>query len=358
MPHGAGIVVLLVLALACAGGLVSTAGRARSAQGRPRGGGGRGGGWLAHRRALRLERVRHANASARDNAKHEHRLAEQKAAAEASAAGGAGGDGGRHSKGGTVQGTVVRRGVEPATGAGASAAKPKPGDPPAAPPAGSAPKPSGPSGSPGTPGTPGPSPSAAPGGTPPQPAAPARAASPQQSPAQAGSDHRPEPGQSQSPTLEGVVMTDNPAALSVPGVEQIIDGANAVRRYMLSGNARAKQRGLLGIGAAEDALARTIRALARDMAEPGQHYGPEITDPLAMSATHLVAASMALAEIQGRLRAIIRASEELAAAGVQAPHHSEFAEDGSGPLNTHNGGYARTAPPNTYVEVGAPQRKA
>lgn len=121
-------------------------------------------------------------------------------------------------------------------------------------------------------------------------------------------------------------MTDNPGALSVPGVEQIIEGANAVRRYMLSGNARAKQRGLLGIGAAEDALARTIRALARDMAEPGQHYGPEITDPLAMSATHLGAASMALAEIQGRLRAVIRASDELAAAGVQAPHHSEFAD--------------------------------
>jgi hypothetical protein len=339
----AAVILLPVLGIA-----LGTLGKARRAFG-PQGkkGKGRGGvvsGWLQHRRALRLERVRHENASARDNAKHEHRLAEQEAARKARAADGDdGGDSPRRSRGGTVRGKVVRLGDDPAAEPGTG--KPKPGDPPAAPPASSAPKPPGPSDSPGPPG---PSPSAAPG-APPQPAAPARTAAPQQPPARAGSDPRPAPGQPQSPTLEGVVMTDNPAALSVPGVEQIIEGANAVRRYMLSGNARAKQRGLLGIGAAEDALARTVRALARDMAEPGQHYGPEITDPLAMSAVHLGAASMALAEIQGRLRAIIRASEELAAAGVQAPHHAEFDERGL----YERGGSVGTAPPNSYVDSSA-----
>lgn len=159
-------------------------------------------------------------------------------------------------------------------------------------------------------------------------------------------------------------MPDHPGALTVPGVEQIIEGANALRRYMLSGNARAKQRGILGIEAAEDALAGTVRALARDMGEPGQHYGHEITEPLAMSATHLIAASLSLSEIEGRIGAIVRASEELAAAGVQAPHHSEFAEGerlapgGGGTWAPGSrGGSVGTAPPNSYVDSSAVRQR-
>lgn len=144
------------------------------------------------------------------------------------------------------------------------------------------------------------------------------------------------------------IQPDSPGTLAVPGVEMIIEGANALRRYMLSGDARAKLRGVLGIEAAGDCLAGTVRALSTAMAEPGQHYGPEVTEPLAMSAVHYSAASLGLSEVEGRIAAIVRAAEDLRDRGVQAPHHSQMAE-GGGALG-HNGGYARTAPPNTYVD--------
>lgn len=123
------------------------------------------------------------------------------------------------------------------------------------------------------------------------------------------------------------IQPDSQAALSVPGVEQIIEGANTLRRYMMNGNARAKQRGIAGIEAAGDVLAATMRALARDMAEPGQHYGPEITEPIGMSALHFATASLVLADTGGRIAAVIRAMNELAASGVQAPHHEQLTAD-------------------------------
>lgn len=112
--------------------------------------------------------------------------------------------------------------------------------------------------------------------------------------------------------------------LAVPGVEMIIEGAQALRRHAMNGNARAKRAAVAGIVAASDILAGITGALSRDMAEPGQHYGTEITEPLAMSATHFKAGGLTLSEIDGRLLAIIRAAEELQARGVQAPHHDQF----------------------------------
>jgi hypothetical protein len=106
----------------------------------------------------------------------------------------------------------------------------------------------------------------------------------------------------------------------------IIEGAQALRRHAMSGNARAKRGAVLGIVTASDVLAGIAGALSRDMAEPGQHYGPEVTEPLAMSAVHFQAGGMTLAEIDGRLLAIIRAAEHLQAQGVQAPHHEQFQE--------------------------------
>jgi hypothetical protein len=104
----------------------------------------------------------------------------------------------------------------------------------------------------------------------------------------------------------------------------IIEGANALRRHMMNGGAQAKRAGVLGISLAADALAGTALAVSREMAEPGQHYGPEVTDPLAMTAVHFGAASLGLSEVEGRLLAIIKAAEELAARGVQAPHHDQM----------------------------------
>jgi hypothetical protein len=120
------------------------------------------------------------------------------------------------------------------------------------------------------------------------------------------------------------IMPDEAGALAVPGVEMIIEGLAALRRHMMSGNAQAKRRGVLGIALAGDALAGAVRSVAREMAEPGQHYGHEVTEPLGMTATHFTAASLALGEVDGRLLAIIRAAEDLRARGVQAPHHDQM----------------------------------
>jgi hypothetical protein len=119
-------------------------------------------------------------------------------------------------------------------------------------------------------------------------------------------------------------LPDTPGTLAVPGVEMIIEGAQALRRHAMNGNARAKRGAVLGIVAASDVLAGIAGALSRDMAEPGQHYGPEVTEPLAMAGTHFKAGGMTLSEIDGRLLAIIRAAERLRAQGVQAPHHEQF----------------------------------
>jgi hypothetical protein len=314
--HGGGhVVVLLVLAVVCCGGLVSVGRRGLAAH---RGGGAgsrpkAGGGWLAHRRALRLERTRHENASTRDEAKHKHRLAEQEAARQARADGGG-------PRGGTVRGKVVRLGDETPPADGKPTATPVPADPkpPRQPPA---------SGQPGG----GTAPQPGPPGSAPSAQRPASPAQPQQPPPRNGTAPAAAtaaPGPSQSPTIEGVVMTvmpDEPGTLSVPGVEMIIEGATALRRHMMAGNAKAKRAGVIGTAAAADALAGMVLAVSREMAEPGQHYGPEVTDPLAMIAVHFTAASLGLSEAEGRLQSIIKAAEELAARGVQAPHHDQMA---------------------------------
>jgi len=107
----------------------------------------------------------------------------------------------------------------------------------------------------------------------------------------------------------------------------IIEGCNSLVRQAMSGNAQAKRKGVLGIGAAGDVLGRAARALADQMSEPGQHYGPEITEPLKMAGSHYSVGSMEIGEVDGRLRAVIRAMEELRASGVQSPHHDQMKAD-------------------------------
>ena len=281
-------------------------------------------GWLSHRRALRLENTRHHNGMLRDAARHWQRMREHEARERArnrarpggtpagdAAPGGAPADDPPPRWRATVTHVWSRwhpAGDETGPGRGpAGAVTPPPGDP------GSPDRPSHPD-------NPDDSPRSS------------RPSSPKP-PAQGGGDspshdRRPAPGHP-VPVLEGTVVTvmpDHPEALAIPGLEMIIEGANALRRHAMSGNARAKRRAILGIAAAHDCLAGAERALSRDMAEPGQHYGPEVTEPLAVAATHSTAASLTLSEVDGRLSAIIAAAEELRARGVQAPHHEQMAE--------------------------------
>jgi hypothetical protein len=316
--HGGGhVVVLLVLAIVCCGGLIDVSRRGLAAH---RGGSAgkrpKTGGWLAHRRALHLERTRHENASTRDEAKHKHRLAEQEAARQAKADGGG-------PRGGTVRGKVVRLGDEPAPAPGAG--KPKPGDPPAAPTAGS--KPAEPTGPPDAPKSSEPSQSTAPGDPSQRPASSVPPASPQQPPARNGAapaaaTAAPGPVQSQPPRGSTVSI--------IPGAEQVVDGINGIAAHARAGNILAKRRAMLALIHLCERAANMARNLAMALAEPGMHYGNEVTEPIAKGAAHLSAASMAFAESDSALSSLLRASlAETMAAGRQVPHHTELTETGA-----------------------------
>jgi hypothetical protein len=299
MGGGGHVVVLLVLAVVCCGGLLDVGRRGIAAH---RGGGaGKGpkaGGWLAHRRALRLERTRHENAKARDEAKHGHRLAEQEAARRAKAEGGA-------PRGGTIRATAVWIKDAAGAGAGAGAAKPKAGDPPAGPPP---PPPRGPA----------PDWPAAPGGPP---------APPQDPPsgngtAPAAATPAPGPVQPQPPRGSTVSI--------IPGAEQVVDGINGIAAHARAGNILAKRRAMLALIHLCERAANMARNLAMALAEPGMHYGNEVTEPIAKGAAHLSAASMAFAESDSALSSLLRASlAETMAAGRQVPHHNELTETGA-----------------------------
>ena len=295
--HG---VLLAVLVIACGIALARTARRARGLQGRPRSRarGGKGG-WLAHRRTLRLERLRHENATARDKAKHEQRLAEQEARA---AAGDApdGNPGGRRPRGGTVRSRVVRIGDEPAP-----------------------PPPQDPSG---------------------QAAPPAPPAPPPKPPARVGSGPRPAPpvpGPPPPPPPRSSRSSGGSTVTAAPFAESVIDGINSIAAHARTGNILAKRRAMLALIAICQRAADMALSLSRALAEPGQHYGPEVTEPIAKGAMHLRAASLAFAEADTSLATLLRASlAETMESGRQVPHHDELRERG----------YVGTAPPNTFVD--------
>ena len=70
--------------------------------------------------------------------------------------------------------------------------------------------------------------------------------------------------------------------------------------------------------------------IARTMSEPGNNYGPEITEPLGQAAQHLQAAAMAFGESDNALTSLIHMTVgELADSPRQAPHHTELSENGS-----------------------------
>jgi len=307
--HGGQAVVLLVLVLLCGGALLRTVRRARGVQGRPRARGRAAGGWLAHRRSLRLERVRAENAAARDEAKHRHRLAEQEARKEGKAQQEPGprrdagpGDGRERPGRRTVRSRVLEIGGQP---------------------------------------------------VPPGPAA-GRAVIrvipiihltqiTQEPPARGGEDppaDRPPPGPPSPQPSRGSTVT-------VPFAEQVVDGINGIAAHVRAGNILAKRRGMLALIAICKRAADMALSLSRALAEPGQHYGPEVTEPIAKGSMHLRAAGLAFAEADTALSTLLRASlAETMESGRQVPHHDEFAEGGA----YHRGGTVGTAPPNTFVD--------
>jgi hypothetical protein len=347
--HGAGhVVVLLVLAVICCGGLVSVGRRGLAAH---RGGGAGSrpkarGGWLAHRRALRLERMRHENASVRDNAKHRHRMVEQEAARKAKVEKAATGTRGKGGRGDGDDGKAVRLGDKPAASSDAKPASRPPdapasrSDAPPPPPPSSGPpvppRPPAPSEPPPAPAGARSAPATRPAPPPPPPHRPVSPASPQAPPARGGAapsaPARPAPGASPSPILEGVVMADiaTTSAAAVPGVEQAVEGVRRIHAHARAGNIRAKRRAMLALMVICRHGAVMASAMARALAEPDQHYGPEVTEPISEGAMYLTAAASAFGEGDNSLKSLLQSSvDETMRAGRRMPHHDELTETGA-----------------------------
>jgi hypothetical protein len=112
--------------------------------------------------------------------------------------------------------------------------------------------------------------------------------------------------------------------------EPVIDGIGRIAAYAAAGNIIAKRRAMLALIAVCRRGAAMSLTLSRALAEPGQHYGPEVTEPIATGALHLNAASMAFAEADNALASLLAASlAETMAAGRQVPHHEELTETGA-----------------------------
>lgn len=118
--------------------------------------------------------------------------------------------------------------------------------------------------------------------------------------------------------------------MTVPFAEQVVDGINGIAAHVRAGNILAKRRGMLALIHLCERAANMALGLSRALAEPGQHYGPEVTEPIAMGAAHLAAASLKFAEADSALAGLLRTSlAETMAAGRQVPHHGEFTETGA-----------------------------
>jgi hypothetical protein len=114
------------------------------------------------------------------------------------------------------------------------------------------------------------------------------------------------------------------------GAEQLIEGVNRIHAEAAAGGIHHKQAALKAANEGCVRFSAMAQMLARTMSEPGNNYGPEITEPLGKAAQHLQAAAMSFGESDTNLTTLIHMSVgDLATSPRQAPHHSELSENGS-----------------------------
>lgn len=120
------------------------------------------------------------------------------------------------------------------------------------------------------------------------------------------------------------------AAPSTAGAEQLVEGINRIHSEAAAGGIRHKQAALKSANEASLRFSAMAQMISRTMSEPGNNYGPEITEPLGQAAQHLQAAAMSFGESDNALTSLIHMTVgELADSPRQAPHHSELSENGS-----------------------------
>jgi hypothetical protein len=134
----------------------------------------------------------------------------------------------------------------------------------------------------------------------------------------------PPPTQAQPTTSNGGTVA------STTGAEQLIEGVNRIHAEAAAGGIHHKQAALKAANEGSIRFSAMAQMLARTMSEPGNNYGPEITEPLGKAAQHLQAAAMSFGEADTNLTTLIHMSVgDLARSPRQAPHHSELSENGS-----------------------------
>ena len=120
------------------------------------------------------------------------------------------------------------------------------------------------------------------------------------------------------------------AGTSTASAEKLIEGINEIHAHAQSGGIHAKQEAVKATHEASVRFAAMVQMLARQMSEPGQNYGPEITEPLAQAGNHHQAAAMSLSESDAAISTLINMTVgDLARSARQAPHHEELSESGS-----------------------------
>jgi len=156
----------------------------------------------------------------------------------------------------------------------------------------------------------------------------ANGATPTQPPAQGkGSPPgRPAPAPAQPAPPGGTPV----AGTSTASAEKLIEGINEIHAHAQAGGIHAKQEAVKAAHEASVRFAAMVQMLARQMSEPGQNYGPEITEPLAQAGNHYQAGAMSLSESDAAISTLINMTVgDLARSPRQAPHHQELSESGS-----------------------------
>lgn len=113
-------------------------------------------------------------------------------------------------------------------------------------------------------------------------------------------------------------------------VEQFVEGVNQIHAHAQAGGLTAKHGAVKAAHEGSVRFSAMSAMLSRGMSEPGQNYGPEITEPIAKAATHLQAAAMSFSEADAALTSLENMTvADLAQSSRQAPHHQELSENGS-----------------------------
>ena len=118
------------------------------------------------------------------------------------------------------------------------------------------------------------------------------------------------------------------AGTSTASAEKLIEGINGIHAHAAAGGIHAKREAIQSAHEASVRFSAMVQMLARQLEE--QHYGPEITEPLAKAGQHHQAAAMSLSESDAAISSLINMSVgDLATSPRQAPHHDELSESGA-----------------------------